>query len=140
MLYNAGFEPDQIAPKGAKRYSVVFTHAEEANLFVENGIKKVDAKWGAYIPNDYLYKSRLLTEIPHVREETLMKGLRGEQRDPILGFKLIFKTIRTNTGMRDIVSSDVKVICNGEVPKFLILIGSFQFVKLFVQPVLRCRK
>lgn len=88
-----------------------------------------------------IYKIGLLIDIPaDIKEETMMKGLRGEQRDHVVGFSRVYKSIRTNSGIRDFPSSKVKVICKGEIPKFLIFFGLFQFVNLFVQPVLRCRK
>lgn len=86
----------------------------------------VDPNWGAYIPGNVIYKIGLLTDIPSdIKEETIMRGLRGEQRDLIVGFSQVYKSIRTNSGIRDFPSFEVKVICKVEIPKYLMNYGFF---------------
>ena len=87
-IYDAGFKVSALKREGTKRFSLSFSTFEEANNFVEEGVRKINLTWRAYIPDVCIFSAGLIIDLPtEISIEKLRIGLECLDSEPIKKLK-----------------------------------------------------
>ncbi|KAJ8675760.1 hypothetical protein QAD02_011546 [Eretmocerus hayati] len=140
-LYEADFTSiTGIYPAGPSKYAVKFSHYQNANQFVDNGLSAIKPEWCAFIPDSSLFSIGIVYRIsPRISKDKILKGLDPEAKKVDSKVERIHGKDRTDEGVIDKALEKIKIYAKDYLPRSIRLFNSiYREVGHFVPAILRC--
>lgn len=127
-LFDRGFIPKSIHPKGKDKIAVTFSTAKEANDFLLNLKGKINPHWNTEIDPGDLFTLGLIYDVdPQLSDAEVFKGLKlPDDKNPIHSVVRIKKTITVEEEPTSLNTDKIKILCKDSLPSHLYIYSNFR--------------